>query len=120
VFYDTCRNRVLTYDLDDATESLWPPLVFLTVLYTNMLRTMSDDEFFSTQIGQTPQTQSAQNPLSTSEVAHFGRSLLGVVFRLYLHEAVISTRRVPGLGDINFGMVREWGTELLQGICLRE
>ncbi|CCO26337.1 ubiquitin-protein ligase E3 C [Rhizoctonia solani AG-1 IB] len=113
-------TKALDSLVDDATESLWPPLVFLTVLYTNMLRTMSDDEFFSTQIGQTPQTQSAQNPLSTSEVAHFGRSLLGVVFRLYLHEAVISTRRVPGLGDINFGMVREWGTELLQGICLRD
>ncbi|CUA75157.1 ubiquitin-protein ligase E3 C [Rhizoctonia solani] len=106
--------------LDDATVNLWPPLVFLTVLYTHMLRTMSDDEFFSTQVGQTPQTQSAQNPLSTSEVAHLGRALLGVVFRLYLHEAVIGTRRVPGLGDINFGMVREWGTELLQSICLRD
>ncbi|KDN51621.1 hypothetical protein RSAG8_00166, partial [Rhizoctonia solani AG-8 WAC10335] len=106
--------------VDDATANLWPPLVFLTVLYTHMLRTMSDDEFFSTQIGQTPQTQSAQNPLSTSEVAHLGRSLLGVVFRLYLHELVIGTRRVPGLRDINFGMVREWGTELLQSICLRD
>ncbi|KAF8758370.1 HECT protein [Rhizoctonia solani] len=113
-------TKALDSLVDDSTESLWPPLVFLTVLYTNMLRTMSDDEFFSTQIGQTPQTQSAQNPLSTSEVAHFGRSLLGVVFRLYLHEAVIGTRRVPGLGDINFGMVREWGTELLQSICLRD
>ncbi|KAG8763989.1 hypothetical protein FRC11_007039 [Ceratobasidium sp. 423] len=106
--------------VDDATANLWPPLVFLTVLYTHMLRTMSDDEFFSTQIGQTPQTQNAQNPLSTSEVAHLGHALLGVVFRLYLHEVVISTRRVPGLGDINFGMVREWGTELLQSICLRD
>ncbi|CAE7132589.1 unnamed protein product [Rhizoctonia solani] len=106
--------------VDDVTANLWPPLVFLTVLYTHMLRTMSDDEFFSTQIGQTPQTQSAQNPLSTSEVAHLGRALLGVVFRLYLHEVVINTRRVPGLGDINFGMVREWGTELLQSICLRD
>ncbi|EUC67353.1 ubiquitin-protein ligase E3 C [Rhizoctonia solani AG-3 Rhs1AP] len=106
--------------VDDATANLWPPLVFLTVLYTHMLRTMSDDEFFSTQIGQSPQTQSAQNPLSTSEVAHLGRALLGVVFRLYLHEVVISTRRVPGLGEITFGMVREWGTELLQIICLRD
>ncbi|CAE6519926.1 unnamed protein product [Rhizoctonia solani] len=106
--------------VDDATANLWPPLVFLTVLYTHMLRTMSDDEFFSTQVGQTPQTQNAQNPLSTSEVAHLGRALLGVVFRLYLHEIVISTRRVPGLGDINFGMVREWGAELLQSICLRD
>ncbi|CAE6463079.1 unnamed protein product [Rhizoctonia solani] len=113
-------TRVLEPLVDNATENLWPPLVFLTVLYTHMLRTMSDDEFFSTQIGQTPQTQNAQNPLSTSEVAHFGRALLGVVFRLYLHEVVIGTRRVPGLGDINFGMVREWGTELLQSISLRD
>jgi hypothetical protein len=106
--------------LDESTETLWPPLVFLTVLYTHMLRTMSDDEFFSAQIGQTAQVQSAHNPLSTSEVAHFGRALLGVVFRLYFNEGVISIRRVPGLGGITFGMVREWGTELLQDVCLRE
>lgn len=87
-----------------------------------MLRTMSDDEFFATPAATAVQshTQQAQNPLSTSEVAHLGRALLSVVFRLYLHDAVISTRRVPGLGGVGFGMVREWGTELLQGVCLRE
>lgn len=111
--------------LDESTTSFWPPLVFLIVLYTHMLRTMSDDEFFATPVGQTiqnshSQTQSAQNPLSTSEVAHLGRALLGIVFRLYLNDAVMGTRRVPGLGSLGFSMIREWGTELLQGVCLRE
>ncbi|KAF8610442.1 HECT-domain-containing protein [Ceratobasidium sp. AG-I] len=111
--------------VDESTATLWPSLVFLIVLYTHMLRTMSDDEFFATPVGQAvqnplSQTQSAQNPLSTSEVAHLGRALLGIVFRLYLNDAVIGTRRVPGLGSLGFSMIREWGTELLQGVCLRD
>ncbi|QRW00494.1 HECT-domain (ubiquitin-transferase) [Ceratobasidium sp. AG-Ba] len=83
---------------------------------------MSDDEFFATPSSTATSTQTVQtlNPLSTSEVAQLGRALLGVVFRLYLHDTVICTRRVPGLGAVGFGMVREWGTELLQGVCLRD
>ncbi|KAG8741598.1 hypothetical protein FRC10_002671 [Ceratobasidium sp. 414] len=108
--------------VDESTTTLWPPFIFLIVVYTHMLRTMSDDEFFATPTATTTQSQThqTQNPLSTSEVAHLGRALLGVVFRLYLYDTVISTRRVPGLGGVGFAMVREWGTELLQGVCLRD
>ncbi|KAG9127108.1 hypothetical protein FRC07_000668 [Ceratobasidium sp. 392] len=96
----------------ESTAELWPPLIFLIVVYTHMLRTMSDDEFFATPTATTTQSQThqTQNPLSTSEVAHLGRALLGVVFRLYFHDMVISTRRVPGLGGVGFGM----------GVCLRD
>ncbi|KAJ7227472.1 HECT-domain-containing protein [Mycena pura] len=60
-----------------------PALLFLADLYTHVLLTMGDDEFFgtSTLVGGSP--AAPRNPMSLDELTVFSRLLLDVAFGLY-------------------------------------
>ncbi|KDR70650.1 hypothetical protein GALMADRAFT_879854 [Galerina marginata CBS 339.88] len=62
---------------DPKTAVYWPPIIFLTDLYSQALHTMDDKEFF----GQAPGSR-GRNPLTLEEVASFSVQLLNIVFTL--------------------------------------
>ncbi|PFH45540.1 hypothetical protein AMATHDRAFT_71617 [Amanita thiersii Skay4041] len=70
--------------LDPVNVNAWPPLIFLSDLYTQMLLTMGDDEFFGTNSSTSQQV--SRNPLSLDELRSFSRRLLIVAFTLFQRE----------------------------------
>ncbi|KDQ51194.1 hypothetical protein JAAARDRAFT_41256 [Jaapia argillacea MUCL 33604] len=125
------RSSVLGRDdrpgaiMDPANASLWPPLLFLTDLYTQALLTMGDDEFFSSMnsaVAPSKTTSAARNPLSLDDLTTFSRKLLNIAFVLYWREdqAGVMEGGVPGLPNLKWEGVREKVTKCLQAIHARD
>lgn len=108
---------VFNTPLDPAHASSWPPLLFLTDLYTQSLLTMGDDEFFSSS----PSVDAPRNPLTLDELTSFSRQLMNIAFTLYWHEDQTNVQEggVPGT-VIKWEGVREKVTKCLQAIHARE
>ncbi|KAI9436531.1 hypothetical protein BJY52DRAFT_1217840 [Lactarius psammicola] len=68
--------------LDAAHADTWPPLHFLTDLYTHSLLTMGDDEFFSGLSAPTG-ANSPCNPLTLDEITSLSRKFLNIAFTLF-------------------------------------
>ncbi|THH16719.1 hypothetical protein EW146_g3984 [Bondarzewia mesenterica] len=104
--------------MDPVHAPSWPPLVFLTDLYTQSLLTMGDDEFFSSV---TAASTAARNPLTLDELTSFSRQLLNIAFILYWREDQTNVQQggVPGI-KLNWEGVREKVTKCLQAIHARD
>lgn len=125
----------------------WAPLILLCELYSRILLTLGDDEFFpstssTSGIGNVgsrgarggsvvaSSSPTARNPLSIDEVISLTALVRNLTFALYWHSAVsdvpmphnasLSTaNKVPGLGQ-SFLSVRDSMTRLLQQIHARD
>ncbi|KDR68241.1 hypothetical protein GALMADRAFT_146481 [Galerina marginata CBS 339.88] len=64
------------YELASAVH--WPPIILLAELYSQLLHTMDDEEFFH-KVPGSPKC----NPLTLAEAASFGVQLRNIVFTLY-------------------------------------
>lgn len=103
--------------MDPNYAQYWPPLLFLTDLYTQSLLTMGDDEFFST--GTAPNVP--RNPLSVDEVVAFSRKLLNIAFTLYWRDDQANLQQAALQGmSLKWESVREKVTKCLQAIHARE
>ena len=92
----------------------------LTDLYTQVLLTMGDDEFFST--GQAGGSATiSRNPLMIDEVIAFSRKLLVVAFTLYVREDQTNApgTTIPGT-NLSWDSAREKFTNCLLAIHSRE
>ncbi|KAG9045954.1 hypothetical protein FS837_005354 [Tulasnella sp. UAMH 9824] len=105
---------------DPSRQELWPPLLFLVDTYTHSLRTMTDDEFFSTG-GSRSGTLRSQ-PLLLDEVAEFSKQILNIVFPLYWNEDQMNVREdsVPGLPSMKWETARDKLTRCLKAIHARD
>lgn len=103
---------------DPAQASSWPPILLLADLYTQVLLTMDDDEFFSSGSA----TGAARNPLTLDEITAFSRKLLNIAFVLYWREDPLNVQEggIPGLGKMKWEVVREKVTRCLQAVHARE
>ncbi|KAH7906909.1 HECT-domain-containing protein [Hygrophoropsis aurantiaca] len=94
---------------DPAHASIWPPLLLLTDLYSHSLRTMGDDEFFSSSNATSTMPSSsmsrsnaassagvARTSLTIDELLSFSRMLFNVAFTLYWKDGT-------GVGGIGAG-----------------
>ena len=97
----------------------WPYLILLTELYTQMLLTMGDDEFFS--LPSKGGGIVARNPLTRDEVLLLSKKLLNIAFVLYWTEEQtdIKNRAVPGL-RLTWEGVRARATKCLQAVHARQ
>ncbi|PPQ97471.1 hypothetical protein CVT26_002819, partial [Gymnopilus dilepis] len=109
--------------MDPANFSQYPPLLFLSDLYSQALLTMGDDEFFGTAPSG-PQTRAPRNPLSLDELVEFSKQLLNIAFTLYWRDG-----QGTGHGEGNYvsdelrcswDVVREKVTRCLVGIHARD
>jgi ubiquitin-protein ligase E3 C len=93
-------------------------LLFLTELYTQLLLTMGDDEFFSS-----PSTSVPGNPLTLDELISFSRQMLNIAFPLYWRDdhtgAMDGVVSIGGL-EFKWERVRENVTKCLVAIHARE
>ena len=98
----------------------WPPLIFLTDMYTQSLVTMGDDEFFGTSASNS-NTNAPRNPLTLDELTSYSRQLLNIAFTLYWNEDQTNVRDacVPGM-SLRWEAAREKVTRCLQAIHARE
>lgn len=95
----------------------WPPLLLLSDLYTQVLLTMDDDEFFSSANA----ASAARNPLTLDEIGAFSRRLLNIAFVLYWQDPLnVQEGSIPGLGKMMWEAVRDKVTRCLQAIHSRE
>ncbi|KAI9443566.1 HECT-domain-containing protein [Lactarius indigo] len=106
--------------LDAAHASSWPPLLFLTDLYTHSLLTMGDDEFFS-GLSEPTSANAPRNPLSLDEITSLSRKFLNIAFTLFWREEQIGAQdaHVPGL-SIKWDGVRRKLTRFLQAVHTRD
>ncbi|KAH9054061.1 HECT-domain-containing protein [Lactarius deliciosus] len=106
--------------LDAAHASSWPPLLFLTDLYTHSLLTMGDDEFFS-GFSEPTRANAPRNPLTLDEITSLSRKFLNIAFTLFWREEQIGTQdaQVPGL-SIKWDGVRRKLTRFLQAVHTRD
>ncbi|EJD34846.1 HECT-domain-containing protein [Auricularia subglabra TFB-10046 SS5] len=103
--------RLLT---DPGNASHWPPFIFLLQVYTQMLLTMGDEEFFSAP-------GAPRNPLTLDEVAALSKKALNVAFMLYWNEDQTDVKEgfVPGL-SMRWEGVRADSTLFLQSVHARD
>ncbi|KAJ7757717.1 HECT-domain-containing protein [Mycena maculata] len=75
--------REFAHPSAEPPDASIPPLLFLADLYTHVLLTMGDDEFFGTSahVGGSP--SAARNPMSLDDLTVFSRLLLDIAFGLY-------------------------------------
>ncbi|KAG8973411.1 hypothetical protein FRC05_008802 [Tulasnella sp. 425] len=106
---------------DPSNQALWPPLLFLVDMYTHTLRTMTDDEFFSTGGARATSTLRSQ-PLLLDEVADFSKQVLNIVFPLYWNEDQMNVMEdsVPGLPAMKWETARDKLTRCLKAIHARD
>lgn len=72
----------------------WPPILFLSEAYSQLLRTMGDDEFF----GSAALPAHAQrNPLTLHELPYLARMLTYIAYTLHWNASTIVSSTVPGL-----------------------
>ncbi|KAI0074242.1 HECT-domain-containing protein [Panus rudis PR-1116 ss-1] len=104
--------------IDPAHAHHWPPLLFLVELYTQALRTMGDDEFFSIATG----SSAPRNPLTLDELVSFSKQLLFIAFTLYWREdqTNVQGQGVPGMPNLKWEGVRRKATECLQALHDRD
>jgi ubiquitin-protein ligase E3 C len=97
----------------------WSSLILLTELYTQMLLTMGDDEFFS--LPSKGGSIVARNPLTRDEVVLLSKKLLNIAFVLYWTEEQIDIKNgiVPGL-RFTWEGVRDRATKCLQAVHARQ
>ncbi|KIO29730.1 hypothetical protein M407DRAFT_14471 [Tulasnella calospora MUT 4182] len=105
---------------DPSNQDLWPPLLFLVDTYTHSLRTMTDDEFFSTGGARSSAVRS--QPLLLDEVAEFSKQILNIVFPLYWNEDQMNVREdsIPGLPSMKWETARDKLTRCLKAIHARD
>ncbi|KAI0039666.1 HECT-domain-containing protein [Auriscalpium vulgare] len=101
---------------DPARAKSWPTLLFLVDLYSTMLLTMGDDEFFSSGKNNAP-----RNPLTLDELTAFSRQLRNIAFTLYWREdqTDVQEGRVPGVA-LKWEGVREKVTKCLLALHARD
>lgn len=107
---------------DPSHTEAWPPLLFLTDVYTQSLLTMGDDEFFVSASSVTAASTTApRNPLTLEELTVLSRKLLNIAFNLYWREDQTNVQEggVPGV-NLKWERVREKVTKCLQAIHARE
>ncbi|KAF8638999.1 hypothetical protein AX17_001801 [Amanita inopinata Kibby_2008] len=106
--------------MDPANAYAWPPLIFLSDLYAQMLLTMGDDEFFNS--GSSTSSSFARNPLSLDELKPFSRRLLIVAFTLFQREAQTDWHKGVVAPNVRFTWenVREKVTKCLTAIHARD
>jgi ubiquitin-protein ligase E3 C len=97
----------------------WPSLMLLTELYSQMLLTMGDDEFFS--LRSKGGGVAARNPLTRDEVLLLSKKLLNIAFVLYWTEEQTDIKNgiVPGL-RLTWEGVRDRATKCLQAVHARQ
>ena len=110
----------LTLLADTANADAWPPLLFLTDLYTHSLLTMGDDEFFS-GFDAPARANVPRNPLSLDEITSLSRKLLNIAFTLFWREGQIGAQDgvIPGL-NLKWEAVGRKLTHFLQAVHARE
>jgi ubiquitin-protein ligase E3 C len=64
--------------LDPDNSDVWVPLLMLCEMYSQVLDTMDDDEFFGTA------GTAGRNPLTTDELMEFTRQLKNIAFALFM------------------------------------
>lgn len=119
----------------------WAPLVLLAELYSRLLLTLGDDEFFPSRQGGTATPSSAtsgrasasgtaiaaRNPLTMDEVSSLIALVRNLAFTLYWHQdvaavgsrSVETSQQVPGL-RYSFAALRDLATRLLQQVHARD
>ncbi|KAF8960501.1 HECT-domain-containing protein [Flammula alnicola] len=97
--------------MDPANVSHWPPVLFLSDLYSQALLTMGDDE-----------GRAVRNPLTLDELVSFSKQLLNIAFTLYLREEQSIMQEVYISSNVrcSWETVREKVTRCLLGIHARD
>ena len=108
--------------LDPANADAWPPLIFLADLYTQMLLTMGDDEFFGTGLLDSSSAGLTRNPLSLDELRVFSHRLLIIAFTLFQREGQADWHQGVVAPNVRFTWenVREKMTKCLVAIHSRD
>ncbi|KAK2459462.1 hypothetical protein APHAL10511_008522 [Amanita phalloides] len=106
--------------LDPANADAWPPLIFLTDLYNQMLLTMGDDEFFGTNTITAAAV--SRNPLSLDELRSLSRRLLLIAFTLFQREGQADWHKgiVAPTARFTWENVRDKVTQCLVAIHSRD
>jgi ubiquitin-protein ligase E3 C len=109
----------------------WPPLIFLSEVYTQALKTMGDDEFFSSSSPSYPSSShpssssstQSHNPLTLDDLSSLTRKLLNIAFTLYSKEGSEEERPLQmgvEMGRWTWEGVRECVGKCLIGVHARE
>lgn len=110
--------------MDVANASYYPPVLFLTDLYSQALLTMGDDEFFGSARGgaSAAGSRAARNPLTLDELVEFSKQLLNIAFTLYWRDdgGSLGERHISRNVRVSWDGVRERVTRCLLGIHARE
>ncbi|KAM6490051.1 HECT domain containing protein [Amanita muscaria] len=108
--------------LDPTNADAWPPLIFLADLYTQMLLTMGDDEFFGTGLLAASSAGLTRNPLSLDELRVFSHRLLIIAFTLFQREGQADWHQGIVAPNVRFTWenVREKMTKCLVAIHSRD
>jgi ubiquitin-protein ligase E3 C len=105
--------------LDPRNSDVWVPLLMLCEMYSQVLDTMDDDEFFRTA-GTTNGQDSGRNPLTTDELIEFTRQLLNIAFALFMRgDGETASTPSPQL-RVGWEGMRDEITRCLRSIYARE
>ncbi|OLL25278.1 putative E3 ubiquitin protein ligase [Neolecta irregularis DAH-3] len=100
----------ITTNLKISTGGGWVEIMFLMEIYSRILITMVDDEFFD----------SSRNPLTLDEIKEITDFLKPLSFIFWYTEANSTEGRVLGGSAVTFGQARMLTTRLIQQIHARE
>ncbi len=103
--------------LDQSNAEEWPSMLLLADVYSELLSTMGDDEFFGTGNSKT------RNPLNLDEVTQWTKQLLNIAYVLYWRDKdggrTAASDVCPGL-RVSWDTARDKITNCLVAIQTRE